>query len=81
MGWDEYRELVFARQKELGIFPAEAELSPRDPDVPEWNSLNDDQKRLYARFMEVFAGFWNIATINLAAFCEPWKRWANWTTP
>jgi arylsulfatase len=57
MGWDKYREVVFARQKELGIFPADAELSPHDPDVPEWDSLNDEQKKLYARFMEVFAGF------------------------
>ncbi|UCF28824.1 MAG: sulfatase-like hydrolase/transferase, partial [Chloroflexota bacterium] len=57
MGWDEYREVVFARQKELGIFPADAELSPRDPDVPEWNTLSDEQKKLYAHFMEVFAGF------------------------
>ena len=57
IGWDEYREVVFARQKEMGIFPAEAELSPRDPDVPEWATLSDEQKRLYARFMEVYAGF------------------------
>ena len=57
MGWDEYREMVFARQKELGIFPADAELSPRDPDVPEWDTLSDEQKKLYAHFMEVFAGF------------------------
>jgi len=57
MGWDEYREVVFKRQKDLGIFPEDAELSPRDPDVPEWDGLSDDQKRLYARFMEVYAGF------------------------
>jgi arylsulfatase A-like enzyme len=57
MGWDQYREVVFARQKELGIFPADAELSPRDPDVPEWDTLSDQQKNLYAHFMEVFAGF------------------------
>ncbi|RPH87514.1 MAG: arylsulfatase, partial [Desulfobacteraceae bacterium] len=57
MGWDEYREGVFARQKELGIFPADAELSPRDPDVPAWDTLSDQQKKLYAHFMEVFAGF------------------------
>jgi arylsulfatase len=57
MGWDKYREVVFARQKELGIFPENAELSPRDPDVPEWDSLSDDQKKLYTRLMEVFAGF------------------------
>ena len=57
MGWDEYREVVFKRQKELGIFPKDAELSPRDPDVPEWDTLSDEQKGLYARFMEVYAGF------------------------
>ena len=57
MGWDEYREQVFERQKELGLLPADTELSRRDPDVPEWDGLSDDQKRLYARFMEIFAGF------------------------
>ena len=56
-GWDAYRETTFARQKELGIVPADCELSRHDPDVPEWDSLSDDQRRLYAREMEVFAGF------------------------
>ena len=56
-GWDAYREKVFARQKELGIIPQHAELSRHDPDVPAWESLSDDQRRLYARMMEVFAGF------------------------
>ena len=48
---------TFARQKELGIVPADCELSRHDPDVPDWDSLSDDQRRLYAREMEVFAGF------------------------
>ncbi len=56
-GWDVYRKTVFAQQKELGIVPVHAELPPRDPDVPEWESLTSDEKRLYARFMEVYAGF------------------------
>jgi arylsulfatase len=56
-GWDAYRDTVFARQKELGLFPADAELSPHDPDVPEWSSLSSDERRLYARMMEVYAGF------------------------
>ncbi len=56
-GWDAYRELVFDRQKKLGIVPADAELSRHDPDVPDWESLPADAKRLYARMMEVFAGF------------------------
>ena len=56
-GWDAYRTRTFARQKELGIVPADCELSRHDPDVPDWDSLSADQRRLYAREMEVFAGF------------------------
>lgn len=56
-GWDAYRQRVFARQKELGIMPADAELSRHDPDVPDWDSLSLEARRLAARMMEVFAGF------------------------
>ena len=49
MGWDKYREIVFANQKKLGIFPANAELSRHDPDVPAWDTLSADQKKLYTR--------------------------------
>ncbi|MGD8487062.1 MAG: arylsulfatase, partial [Chloroflexota bacterium] len=56
-GWEAYREKVFARQKELGVIPADAELSRHDPDVPYWDSLPEKERRLYARMMEVFAGF------------------------
>jgi arylsulfatase A-like enzyme len=56
-GWDAYREKVFARQKELGIVPADAELSRHDPDVPGWDAQPEEARKLYARFMEVFAGF------------------------
>jgi arylsulfatase len=56
-GWEAYRDTVFARQKELGVVPAEAELSRHDPDVQRWDSCSPDERRLYARMMEVFAGF------------------------
>jgi arylsulfatase A-like enzyme len=56
-GWDAYREQVFAKQKELGIVPANTKLSRHDPDVQDWNRLSADERRLYARMMEVFAGF------------------------
>jgi arylsulfatase A-like enzyme len=56
-GWDAYRELTFARQKELGIVPADAELSRHDPDVPDWASLPEASRKLFSRMMEVFAGF------------------------
>jgi arylsulfatase A-like enzyme len=56
-GWDAYRERVFARQKELGVMSAEAELSRHDPDVPDWSDLSEDARKLAARMMEVYAGF------------------------
>jgi arylsulfatase A-like enzyme len=56
-GWDAYRERVLARQKELGVMPADAELSRHDPDVPDWDSLPPGARRLAARMMEVYAGF------------------------
>ncbi|MEZ4599625.1 MAG: arylsulfatase [Syntrophotaleaceae bacterium] len=56
-GWEAYREKTFQRQKELGIVPPDTELSRHDPDVKPWNECSADEKKLYARFMEVFAGF------------------------
>ncbi|WP_198651591.1 sulfatase-like hydrolase/transferase [Dyella sp. C11] len=57
MGWDKYREIAFENQKKLGVVPANAKLTPRPAELPAWDSLNADQKRLYERQMEVFAGF------------------------
>jgi arylsulfatase len=56
-GWDKYREQTFERQKKLGVVPEETKLTLRSKGLPAWDSLNADQKRLYARMMEVFAGF------------------------
>jgi arylsulfatase A-like enzyme len=57
MGWDAYRDETFARQKKLGVIPQDAKLTPRPESLPAWDSLNGDQKRLYARMMEVFAAY------------------------
>src|SRR5262249_13033786 len=56
-GWDKLREETFARQKALGVIPDSAKLTPRDPAFPAWDSLSPAEKTLYARQMEVFAGF------------------------
>ena len=56
-GWDAYREKTFAQQKALGIVPKDTVLSRHDPDVQDWSKLPADERRLYARMMEVFAGF------------------------
>ncbi|NBD07808.1 sulfatase-like hydrolase/transferase [Corallococcus sp. c25j21] len=56
-GWDAYRQRVFQKQLELGVLPKGTKLSRHDPDVAQWDSLPAEEKRLYARMMEVFAGF------------------------
>ena len=56
-GWDVYRQQAFARQKRLGVVPPDAKLTPRPDGLPAWDSLSADQKRLYARQMEVYSAF------------------------
>lgn len=55
-GWDAIRQRTFARQKELGVIPVDCDLPPRNPGVKEWATLTSDERRLFARLMEVFAG-------------------------
>src|SRR5215472_12359682 len=57
MGWDKYREETLERQKKLGVVPPDTKLTPRAPGLAAWDSLNPDQKRLYAHMMEVFAAY------------------------
>src|SRR6516165_1774462 len=55
-GWDKVREQTLERQKKLGVVPANTDLSRRPEQIPAWDSLSADQKRLYAHMMEVYAG-------------------------
>lgn len=64
-GWDVYREKTLERQKRLGIVPPDTELTERPAAYPAWDSLSDAERKLYARQMEVFAGYsenadWNV---------------------
>jgi arylsulfatase A-like enzyme len=54
-GWDRVREETLARQKQLGIVPVDTALTQRPKEIPAWGSLTQDQKRVYARMMEVYA--------------------------
>jgi arylsulfatase len=56
-GWDKVREETFARQKQLGVIPADAKLTLRAPGVQAWDALSADEKKVFARFMEVYAGY------------------------
>ena len=72
-GWDKVREETLARQKQMGIVPPNTQLAARNTDVKAWSDLTDDQRRLYARMQEVFAGFLTHCDENigrLVAFLE-----------
>ncbi|AGA27071.1 arylsulfatase [Singulisphaera acidiphila] len=56
-GWDVYREETFARQKQLGVIPAETKLTPRPKEIPAWDTLTVPQKQVAARLMEAFAAY------------------------
>jgi arylsulfatase len=56
-GWDKLREETFARQKAMGVIPADAKLTPRPKEIPAWDDMNANQKRLFEVQMETFAGF------------------------
>jgi arylsulfatase A-like enzyme len=56
-GWDKYREETLERQKRLGVVPAEAKLAPKPEAIKDWDSLTPDERKLFARQMEVYAGF------------------------
>jgi arylsulfatase len=56
-GWDKVREETLERQKKLGVVPQNTELAPKPADIKDWDQLTPDEKRLFERQMEIFAGF------------------------
>jgi arylsulfatase len=56
-GWDALRERTFKRQKELGLIPADAKLTPRAESMAAWESIPESERPFQRRLMEVFAGF------------------------
>ncbi|UKJ06671.1 arylsulfatase [Solitalea lacus] len=56
-GWDKIREQTLERQKKLGIVPSNTKLAPKPADIKDWDKLSTDEKKLFTRQMEVYAGF------------------------
>jgi arylsulfatase A-like enzyme len=56
-GWDKLREETFARQKQLAVIPTNAKLTPRGSAFPAWDSASSELRKVYARQMEVYAGY------------------------
>jgi arylsulfatase len=64
-GWDKYREEALARQIKLGIVPPGTKLAPKPAAIKDWDTLSADEKRLFARQMEVFAGYAEMADYEI----------------
>jgi arylsulfatase A-like enzyme len=57
MGWNALREEIFANQKKLGVIPPGTKLTPWPDDLPKWDTLTPEEKKLFARQAEVFAAY------------------------
>jgi arylsulfatase len=69
-GWDKLREETLARQKKLGVVPPQTELAPKPAAIRDWQSLTDDERRLFARQMEVYAGFGEYADYEIGRLIQ-----------
>jgi arylsulfatase A-like enzyme len=56
-GWDKYREQILARQKTLGIVPPNTQLTAKPKEMPDWDTLSPDQKKVFTRQQEIFAAY------------------------
>ena len=73
-GWDKVREETLARQKKLGLVPANTQLTKRHAEIPAWDSLNAEQKQLSAYMMEVYAGFLSQTDYNVGRVLDAIER-------
>ena len=73
-GWDQIREQTLERQKALGIVPADTQLAARPADLPAWDSLPEEHRRLFARQAEVFAGFLEHTDHEVGRFVEALEK-------
>ena len=79
-GWDALRKETFARQKELGVVPADADLTARSEGITAWDDVDDAMKPILARQMEVYAGSSSTPTTTPAASSTPWRSSGSSTT-
>jgi arylsulfatase len=69
-GWDKLRDETLARQIALGVVPAGTKLAPKPADIKDWDTLSADEKRLFTRQMEVYAGFGEYADTEIGRLVD-----------
>ncbi len=73
-GWDKLREETFARQKKLGVIPADCELTKRHEQIPAWDEMPENMKPILRRQMEVYAGFLDYTDHHVGRLFETLKQ-------
>jgi arylsulfatase A-like enzyme len=73
-GWDKLREEIFARQKKLGVIPAECQLTTRHPQIPAWDAMPEALKPVLRRQMEVYAGFLEYADHHVGRLLDTLEK-------
>jgi len=73
-GWDKLREETFARQKKLGVIPADCQLTPRHKEIPSWDDMPAVLKPVLIRQMEVYAGFMEYIDYNVGRLVDAIKQ-------
>jgi len=69
-GWDKLREQTLERQKKLGVVPADTKLAPKPEAIKDWDKLSADERTLFARQMEVYAGFGEYADFEVGRLVD-----------
>lgn len=73
-GWDKLREETFARQKKIGIIPADCQLTARHAEIPAWDEMPEDFKPVLRREMEVYAGFLEFTDHHIGRMIDSMKK-------
>jgi arylsulfatase len=73
-GWDRQRELTHAKQREMGIIPTGTKLTPRPESIPSWDSRSADEKKVYARLMENYAGYMDYTDAEVGRLIESLRQ-------
>ena len=69
-GWDQVRKETLARQIELGVVPPGTELAPKPGGIQEWDELTADEKKVFARYMEIYAAFAEVTDYEIGRFLD-----------
>ena len=79
-GWDKLRELTLERQIKMAIVPKGTKLAPKPQDIKDWEALSADEKKLFTRQMEVYAGFAEQTDYEVGRLISSIEELGLWTT-